>query len=257
MDLEAVCDAIARRHNIDEPVDCLACRQSFGGVRQLWEHLDEVHDVAQELPCYDNLVDVEKFVGLVPLLTNRQLTPRSDEILACFLRVADEPTDSERHEDDGRAFEDDDDDAFDDGIPTQCLFCSETTTNVEHHMKTDHGFALRSSALFSNKTMCSDEYARMRLINAVRRAVLNGKCPQCEETVPNVAEHVATSGHYLPVRCPEGDEWLLPVLPGDGMMTLVMDDDEGEDADESSRYPMVPTVGDVIRLRREHPEQQQ
>ena len=251
MDYRQACEDIVRRRKADDPVDCSACHRGFSGFADLWSHLEADHGIV-DLPSCDNLADAAAFLQLLPRLCNRELTVESDTLRHCFMLASpDDIDESDNEGGDGNgeaqaAFAAGDDDEFDAGFQIQCLFCSSTTTDVEGHMTTAHGFDLRQSAVF-DRAVCNDEYARMRMVNAVRRAVAAGKCPACSaspESEEALAQHVRDEKHYLPAQVEEGDHMLVPHIRGDLFMTLLMADD---DEDEASAYPMVPTAGDVIR----------
>jgi hypothetical protein len=266
-ELERICQSIVQRRSEHEAIECTACRQGCsGGLDELWAHLEDTHGI-EDLPPVDNLINVDAFLAIIPALANRQLLSSSDDVTGCFLLAAGDDDGADVAADNqalatgvpqGDA---DDDEAFDDGIPTQCLYCSHVGVDVEAHMAKAHGFNLRASAIF-DRAVCHDEYDRMRMVNYVRRRVLENECPAGSGvTLSSSAElmaHVESTKRFLPAECPKGDEFLAPAIKGDALLMLVMadDDDFDDDADESAKYPMVPTVGDTIRMRMESEKKQ-
>jgi hypothetical protein len=249
MALARACDDIARRHNQEEPLDCSACGRGLSGIGELWAHIQREHGISG-LPSYENLIDIDAFLPLLKRLCNRELTITSQALAECFVTAAADDDAEDADETGHGAFADDEDDEFDEGFPVQCLYCDNVTTTVEEHLANAHGFNLRSSAVF-NKTVCPDEYDRVRMVNAIRRAVQENRCPNAECNVrcsssAELTSHVESTGHFTPSVCPQGDEWLVPVLRGDAMTALVL----GIDDDEQD-YPMVPTAGEVIRQQRQ------
>jgi hypothetical protein len=257
-ELEKICAAIVQRRTGNDTVECTACRAGCSGIDDLWEHLESSHGIIELPPC-DNLAKLDEFLGLIPALANRLLMASSDDVVACFLLAAENDDGADLAEE-NRAIQaasstlaDAGEDEFDDGISVTCLFCDVATTTIEEHMKSAHQFDLRASTLFE-KAVCADEYDRMRMVNFVRRRVQDSKCPAGCDTVlstsADVAVHVSQAAHFLPAVCPQGDDFLMPAMKGDGMLMLVMaSEDDFADEEESAKYPMVPTVGETLRMR--------
>uniref|UniRef100_A0A7S1MIM4 C2H2-type domain-containing protein n=1 Tax=Neobodo designis TaxID=312471 RepID=A0A7S1MIM4_NEODS len=252
-ELEKICATIVQRRAAREAVVCPACRQGCSdGMEELWDHLSAAHGI-DELPPLDNLTDEDAFLALVPALAGRQLLVSSDDVSKCFLLAAadDDGADVEAdNEAAARGVTCEDEDDFDDGVPTACLFCSTVSTSVETHMQQVHGFDFRGSTLFDH-TICADEYGRMRMVNYTRRQVERLRCPAgcCAEvsTSSELTRHIEAEKHFLPTTCPDGDEHLAPALKGDGMLMLVMEVED--DFNDGDQYPMVPTVGDTLQRR--------
>ena len=252
-ELQKICESIVARRAGSDAVECPACRQGCSdGLPELWDHLDAAHGI-DGLPPIDNLIDVDAFTSLIPALANRQLMPSSEDVARCFLLAADDDDGADVAADNEAAacgVTGDDEDDFDDGVPTTCLYCDNVSTSVETHMSSAHGFDFRRSALF-DRAVCSDEYARMRMVNYVRRQVLVNRCPAgCDAALSSSSDlvaHIAAEKHYHPTACPDGDELLAPTLKGDGMLMLVMEVED--DFDDGDQYPMVPTVGDTLQAR--------
>lgn len=147
-----------------------------------------------------------------------------------------------------------DDDDWND--PCVCLYCADVSEACLEHMAAAHGFDLRAAT--RNHDDVKDEYDIIRLVNQVRRAVKDGTCPYASGSTADVRpceftgtleEHLQQyPKHRLPQRVwRDSDEALLPVLPGDALLSLVVTAGEGflreEEAD--SDFPMAPTLQEV------------
>lgn len=249
---------LVERLNAPQVVSCSACRGSFDDCVDLFTHIEEDHGIA--LPSSNNLVDVDSFLALVHRLCNRELSASSEAVMSCFAKgtlpagTTGAPADAQSSVDD--QVDDNDDDWEDDEdcqIPSQCLFCPVISNTVEEHMGQAHAFKLRASALF-DRCVCSDEYARVRLVNFTRSKVLKGQCPAepCEfksNDADILAQHIREHSHFFTTSVPEGDEWVTATLRGDAFMMLVMGADDEEALEPE--YPMVPTMMELARRHRE------
>ncbi|EPY21162.1 Zinc finger Transcription Factor family member (ztf-7) [Strigomonas culicis] len=149
--------------------------------------------------------------------------------------------------------------------PCECLYCSAVSQDVLGHMREAHQFDFTAATRARDDV--HDEYDLIRLVNAVRRCVVQRKgacCPghdaredgdadkeacraaiaACGSLETHLREHPS---HRLPVELPTGDASLLPVLPGDAFISLLVTYGEGflqqEEADPD--FPMVPTIHEI------------
>nr|CCM17582.1 hypothetical protein, conserved [Leishmania guyanensis] len=167
---------------------------------------------------------------------------------------------------DGAAEEEDPDSEWDDiedeevdededwNLECVCLYCDYSGEDVLQHLKTNHDFDFRASV--QRRPDLHDEYDLIRLVNMIRRAVCSDRCPYGDECDVDskqydraaLEEHlVMQKEHRLPQRVSTSDTDLIPVLPGDAFISMLVTSGEGflqaelEDPD----FPMVPTVQEL------------
>jgi len=122
-----------------------------------------------------------------------------------------------------------------------CLFCSEvlpTATLCFRHISTLHHFDF--FALVNKLEL--DFYARVKMINYIRRMVKENKCIYCEEKQENqeaLLAHMENNKHT--VISPDASFWknpqyLIPTLEND-LLLSGLDDEDDEDDEEEQALP--------------------
>lgn len=153
--------------------------------------------------------------------------------------------------------------------PCECLYCNDVSNDVLGHMSGVHKFDF--AATTRARADVRDEYDLIRLANSVRRCVIQmkgGSCPYhctkddgdaekeaCREAIAacgSLEAHLLENpSHRLPAALPSDDASLLPVIPGDAFISLLVTYGEGflqqEEADPD--FPMVPTLHEVATKR--------
>lgn len=139
-----------------------------------------------------------------------------------------------------------------------CLFCDYAGEDVLEHLKSVHNFDFRSAV--RQRADVKSEYDLIRIVNAVRRAVATDRCPHSEDCAVDgkhndraalEAHLLSAKEHRLPARVSEGDADLIPVLPGDAFLSMLVTSNEGflEADEEDPDFPMVPTVQELAAAR--------
>lgn len=175
--------------------------------------------------------------------------------------------------------------------PIRCLYCPYEGTDCLGHMFQVHQMDLKSFTS-QRPDEIKDEYDLIRLVNMVRRAVRSGACPfhitgkqqkistqnkeetrwegeeENEWTKEACAREVEEKGleahllahptHRVP-QCIErgsGDEWLVPLLPEDTLISHLITFGEGFLAEETPDpdFPLVPTILQLAERRRQDEE---
>ncbi|KPI90156.1 hypothetical protein ABL78_0674 [Leptomonas seymouri] len=141
-----------------------------------------------------------------------------------------------------------------------CLYCDYAGDDVLEHLKAVHHFDFR--AVVQRRPDVQTVYDLIRIVNAVRRAVAADRCPFDEHCAVDgghndraaLEQHLMTEhSHRLPARVSEDDAGLIPVLPGDAFISMLVASDAGfftaeaEDPD----FPMVPTVQELAAAARQ------
>lgn len=266
-DLKRACADAARRHNTRDVVPCPVCRVSFVGYDELWEHMGGAHGCTQLRPS----ANVRDMPGLMAALAAAGKDAAAADVEGFFFERADDGDDVALPLDETaeatRVFaagqevaaidaEDDDADWDDSDAACRCLYCPfDKAGSLEEHMESAHGFALRSSALvpLGDAHLCGDEYDRIRVVNSIRAAVAALRCPRgCGPFAASddLVAHIKTEGHQLPSERPTGDALLVPLIPGDAFVSLVMSLGDDDD-DEEENYPMVAPVLQLAHQRQQ------
>lgn len=141
-----------------------------------------------------------------------------------------------------------------------CLYCDYDGEDILDHLSTVHDFDFRATV--RQRTDLKSEYDLIRLVNLVRRAVAADRCPydgNCPVDGRNndraalEAHLMAEKSHRLPARVSESDADLIPVLPGDAFLSMLVTSGEGfvNGDEEDPDFPMVPTVQELAAATRE------
>lgn len=162
----------------------------------------------------------------------------------------------EEGDDDTEAWGEDEEEDDDWDEECSCLFCDFYGTDVLSHMQSSHSFDFRQVVV--SRSDIKTEYDLVRVVNMIRRAVAQHTCPcgsSCtlaltsgDEAADQLEVHLSNEpSHRLPQTLSSDDADLIPFLPGDSLLTMLMAS-EGflpvEDADPD--YPMVPTVQQLV-----------
>lgn len=147
--------------------------------------------------------------------------------------------------------------------PCKCLYCDEVSTAVLKHMAEAHGFDFVAQC--RSRSDVANEYDAIRLVNITRRYVRDGMCPFVHGSVAedalarseSCAADVKSKGGLLEAhfeaypehRLPSSlgreaaEEELVPTLPGDTLLSLLVSNSEGFFAadEEEIDYAMIPT----------------
>ncbi|GET90799.1 hypothetical protein, conserved [Leishmania tarentolae] len=135
-----------------------------------------------------------------------------------------------------------------------CLYCDYSGEDVLQHLKTKHQFDFRASV--QRRPDLHDEYDLIRVVNMVRRAVGSDRCPYgdaCDvdgkqnDRAALEAHLEVEREHRLPQRVSTSDDDLIPVLPGDAFISMLVTSGEGflHTEEEDPDFPMVPTVQEL------------
>lgn len=146
------------------------------------------------------------------------------------------------------------DDEDDWNMECVCLYCDYSGEDVLEHFKTSHGFDFRAAV--QRRPDVKSEYDLIRAVNMVRRAVCSDRCPYGEACDVDgkqndraaLEAHLAThKEHRLPQRVSTSDSDLIPVLPGDAFISMLVTSGEGflQAEEEDPDFPMVPTVQEL------------
>ena len=165
--------------------------------------------------------------------------------------------DDDDDDDDGWEDDDGDDGAADIRVHAKCLFCDVRCDDPVRHMKEAHGgfdLALALSTAFGqDPPRAPSVHHRIAVVNAVRRAIAAGQCPRCgddlfaggqqqqqqrqqdageehdegERAHGESAHFALHPDHRMPHAIPDisgegGEQWLVPAIRGDGMLSIVM-----------------------------------
>lgn len=141
-----------------------------------------------------------------------------------------------------------------------CLYCNYDGEDILDHLRAVHDFDFRATV--RQRTDLKSEYDLIRLVNVVRRAVAADRCPfdaSCgvdgrhNDRAALEAHLMAEKSHRLPARVSDSDADLIPVLPGDAFLSMLVTSGEGFlNADEADPdFPMVPTVQELAAAKRE------
>ncbi|CCW61625.1 unnamed protein product [Phytomonas sp. EM1] len=185
-----------------------------------------------------------------------------------------ERTDADNHEEEWiERNENSSDDNDDFNEPCICLFCPHESMDCLEHMREVHDFDF--PAITRARPDLRDEYDLIALINIVRRSVSLKRCPCCganQDTIEKAKDGVDTAcanekyveedflekhlrafpSHRLPSSMEtRQDADLVPYLPGDALISLVVTSGEGFLGSEPTDpdFPMVPTLQEVIAAR--------
>ncbi|KAG5472415.1 hypothetical protein LSCM1_03814 [Leishmania martiniquensis] len=136
-----------------------------------------------------------------------------------------------------------------------CLYCTYSGEDILQHLKSSHDFDFRASV--QQRPDLKDEYDLIRVVNMVRRAVCSDRCPYGDECDVDgkrndgaalEAHLLQQKSHRLPQRVSTSDTDLIPILPGDAFISMLvasgagfLQTEEAEDPD----FPMVPTVHEL------------
>ncbi|KAK7201081.1 C2H2 type zinc-finger (2 copies) [Novymonas esmeraldas] len=158
------------------------------------------------------------------------------------------------------AMEDDEVDEDEDwNLECVCLYCNYCGEDVLQHLKTRHDFDFR--AAMQERPDVKDEYDLIRVVNMVRRAVCSDSCPYGDSCAVNGRENdrdaleahlTEQKDHRLPLCVSRGDNDLIPVLPGDAFISMLVTSGEGflRGEQEDPDFPMVPTVQELAAAAR-------
>jgi hypothetical protein len=152
----------------------------------------------------------------------------------------------------------DDDDDW--NLDCVCLYCDYYGEDVLEHLKSDHEFDFRAAV--QQRADVLSEYDLIRIVNAVRRAIAADRCPYDASCAVDgnhndraaLEQHlVAHKDHRLPARVSQSDSDLIPVLPGDAFISLLVTGGAGflKAEEEDPDFPMVPTVQELAAAARE------
>lgn len=144
-----------------------------------------------------------------------------------------------------------------------CLYCDYSGEDVLQHLRTHHNFDFRASVL--RRPDLHDEYDLIRVVNMVRRAVCSDRCPYGDECDVDgkqnnraaLEAHLALhKEHRLPRRVSTSDADLIPVLPGDAFISMLVTSGEGflQTEEEDPDFPMVPTVQELAAAASRAPQ---
>lgn len=243
MGLAAAPDAVAAK---DTPLSCPVCLVAVSSAAQLQTHLTATPAHAEWTPA--TIPELAEFC--LPANAATAAVGQGDD--------AEEEEDCPvgRNDVDPEGAEEEllgsDDDWIDACV---CLYCPEECEECLEHMTAAHGFDMRQAT--RSRPEIADEYDVIRLINAVRRAVREGRCPfnaySAGETPcafdGTLEGHLAAHPeHRLPKAVTrESDADLIPVLPADALISLVVTAGEGFLASEQADpdFPMAPTLQEV------------
>lgn len=262
VDLDGFLDCLKRRMDLDKRLQCPVCLESVGppsAVEALRQHLQQACHAEWNPHTIPELAEFYLPVAL----EDASINPEGNGKLAKADEGSEEDIDDEeRHrgrndvDPDGaeEALLGSDDEDWNDACV--CLYCPTESTECLEHMTCEHSFDLRMAT--RSREDVKDEYDIIRLINAVRRSVAEGKCPYAygatEALEPcalggSLEEHLLQfPEHRLPKTVPLGsDAELIPVLQGDGLISLAVTAGEGFLRDEAAdpEFPMAPTLQEV------------
>ncbi|KPA83235.1 hypothetical protein ABB37_02915 [Leptomonas pyrrhocoris] len=141
-----------------------------------------------------------------------------------------------------------------------CLYCDYDGEDVLEHLKSTHDFDFRTAV--QQRDDMKNEYDLIRIVNAVRRAVAADRCPFDEHCAIDgthndraaLEQHLRmTKAHRLPAHVAENDAALIPVLPGDAFISMLVTSGGGflKAEEDDPDFPMVPTVHELAAAARE------
>lgn len=182
--------------------------------------------------------------------------------------VADDESDEDVHPNavaDDASVDDTDDDYEGDEESALCLYCSAVLPlngALEAHLQSAHQLNL-PEYVKSHSTVVTSEYDLIRMTNFVRECVGKRTCPvaSCSFAATSEAEwatHISSSRHFFPETVPAEDRYLIPRIPGDMLISYLLECTWLTDEDdESERYPMVETLGQQTQKQRERSHHQE
>ncbi|KAG5496649.1 hypothetical protein JIQ42_03480 [Leishmania sp. Namibia] len=146
-----------------------------------------------------------------------------------------------------------------------CLYCNYSGEDILQHLMSDHNFDFRASV--QQRPDLKDEYDLIRVVNMVRRAVCSHRCPYGDECdvdgkqndLAGLEAHLLLEKkHRLPQRVSTSDTDLIPVLPGDAFISMLVTSGEGflQTEEEDPDFPMVPTVQELAAAASRTPRKQ-
>lgn len=166
-------------------------------------------------------------------------------------------SESEGDNDDVQREEEDDTDDDDEAEPTiRCLYCTAELDEhlLDAHFTSAHGLVLQKYVQ-EHASVITNEYDLIRMINAVRDALKTLTSPVDPKVTFASAEewamYVQTSQHYFPLTVPEGENYLIPRIPADPLISYVMEAVEFSEALPEEDFPMVDTLQQHIVKKQE------
>ncbi|CAD2218086.1 C2H2 type zinc-finger (2 copies), putative [Angomonas deanei] len=139
----------------------------------------------------------------------------------------------------------------------ECLYCPVSCESIFAHFEEVHKYNFKSA--IQRRGDLNDEYDLIRCANVIRRSITANQCPfyanesggsvgSCSEAVVaegGLEEHLLLHPeHRLPMSVPTDDASLLPALPGDSFISLLISTGESilKSENEDPDYPLVPTI---------------
>ena len=148
----------------------------------------------------------------------------------------------------------DDDEEAEPQIP--CLYCSLEIdeASFDQHLESAHGLSLQNY-VSQHATVITNEYDLIRMVNAVRDAQKSLCCPQephcIFSTVDEWAAHIQSTGHFFPAAVPEGDQFLIPRVVADPLISYVLEGLEFCEALPEEDFPMVDTLMQAVTKKQQ------
>jgi hypothetical protein len=230
----------ASAHDDNSKLACPVCDALCHGIADFKDHLEvEAHQEWKRA----TIPSLVHFSALPPIADGG-----SDDDTDAKAEVA-----GDNQDDDDVEGDDDDDDAG----RTTCLYCNtQVALNgpLEAHLVAAHQLDL-PEYVKSHVDVIVDEYVLIRMANYVRECHETLKCPSgsCEFKCTDTNEwssHISSAGHFFPEVVPSDDRYLIPRLPGDMLISYILECTWLED-DESEQYPMVDTLAQQAKKQRE------
>lgn len=285
-DMKSACLAIQCRHNSYgvNPLKCFICDNQTVGADAFMAHLIEFHRLRIE--HLDNVKDIDAMIKHIRCEVRNDDSDTTCSCLVCgercdsgaaltqhctaidhcawtrdsvpslaqycvVVQSASVPDDDEDAEDNS---DNDDEDQEEECEETVCLYCTALCklSQLEGHLRSAHNLDLLHFVATHRDTI-KDEYSLIRMANYVRACSEDFRCPTCStqhSSREQWSHHIASESHYFPLTVPADDAYLIPRVPGDMLISFLLEY-AFDDDDESASYPMVDTVQQLAAKHRQ------